>query len=235
MDLFAADPRKITASGFTIEGPEAAHILKVMRKKTGDRIFFTDGQGWQYQGLINETTRTSLKGSIIGRVLKPREPALELVLAFGMLKGSRNDFLIEKCTEMGITAFQPFYSRSSVMARARAGRLQRLERIARSAMKQSLRTVCPRINPPIPFEQLVKSFGRFEKIWLAHEMATERLSLSSGVKNGLLVVGPEGGFTADEYREARSAGAFAFSLGSTRLRSETAAIAGVALILVGRS
>jgi 16S rRNA (uracil1498-N3)-methyltransferase len=101
-------------------------------------------------------------------------------------------------------------------------------------MKQSLRTVCPRIDPPIEFEALLASLRQFEKTWLAQETVKVRLSVPPGVKSGLLVIGPEGGFTTDEYHRAQSAGAEVFGLGATRLRSETAAIAGVAMILMPR-
>lgn len=233
MDLFTAEPGKITATGFTIDGDEARHILRVMRKRVGDNIFFTDGQGWQYEGQITQTSHGAVQGEIVGRAFEPREPGIKLTLAFGLLKGSHNDFLVEKCTELGVSAFQPFFSRSSVVARPGPGRASRLTRIARGAMKQSLRTVCPAVSPPIAFADLLGRFKQFDRVWLAYEAATGRRAAAAGLKSGLLLIGPEGGFSRDEYHQAAASGAIVFSLGPRRLRSETAAIVGSSLIIAG--
>lgn len=232
MDLFVADPQNITTNHFAITGPEALHITKVMRKKTGDRIYFTDGQGWQYEGQIQELGRSAVKGEIIDKSYKPREPGIDLTLAFGLLKGAHNDYIVEKCTEAGVIAFRPFSSDDSVVTRLGPGKLVRLERIARAAMKQSLRTVCPTINGAVTFDALVKQIEKYDRTWLAYEKSSMVLTVEPGaVKRALLIIGPEGGFTEAEVEAVMEKGGQAFTLGKTRLRSDTAAVLGAGLII----
>lgn len=172
MELFYTPPENIRQRSFVIYGAEAFHVLKVMRKKIGDEIFITDGQGWQYQGKILEVAKTKVQGEILNEVFGPREPIIKLTLALGVLKGSRNDFVIEKATEIGAHCFQLFYSKNSVTKKIGPSKIARLERVARAAMKQSLRTVLPKILSPTTFPELISKIKEFDQTFIAYEEAS---------------------------------------------------------------
>ncbi|MEO0225731.1 MAG: RsmE family RNA methyltransferase [candidate division WOR-3 bacterium] len=235
MELFYTPSSNITQKDFLITNSEARHIIRVLRKKIDDELFFTDGCGWQYRGRITEMRNLVIKGEVLESTFIPREPGVRLTLAFGLLKGARNDFLIEKCTELGVYAFQPFLSRYSVIHKPGPNKILRFSKIAQAAMKQSLRTILPAILPVIPFSTLIDNLKDFNHVLVADPNGPVSLDTRdlSG-QSSLLIIGPEGGLAREEIDALLIKGAKSFSLGKTRLRSETAALAATARILLSQ-
>lgn len=231
-ELFYVPSRMVSSSRITIRGEEAHHVFKVKRHRPGDRILVTDGEGSEYELLINSVSENEVEGQIISTRRKPREPLLEVTLAFGIIKAPRIELLFEKCTEMGVSAFQPLVTSRTVPDWEEGERkLKRFERIIISAMKQSMRSVAPQILPLLDLQDFLTIITNYDHTLVAWEEARHQLKerlTGRRVKRLLLVIGPEGGFAHDEIEALTAAGAKVFSLGQRRLRAETAAISALA-------
>ncbi len=233
-DLFYSPPLTISGSRITIRGEEAHHIFKVKRYRQGDKILVTDGEGSEYQVLVSSASDSIVEGQIISIRRKPKEALLEITLAFGILKAPRIEILFEKCTEMGVTAFLPLITARTVPNWEEGEKkIKRFERIIVSAMKQSMRSVAPKILPVLDLHEFLATIPNYDHALVAWEDARHQLRerlTSKRVRRMLLIIGAEGGFAPDEVEKIQEAGARVFSLGLRRLRSETAAIAALATV-----
>ncbi len=146
------------------------------------------------------------------------------------------DFVVEKGTELGASAFLPFYCERSVGRAIGVEKLARWRRLARSAAQQSGRRDVPQIRAPVTFGALLEEFERYDAVLFAWELAApvplcERLRGALPAQGHVLVVvGPEGGFTHEEAEQAAQHGAKLLSLGQRILRTDTAAMAILAVI-----
>lgn len=230
-ELFYTQARTIFGSRVMIRGEEAHHIFKVKRHRHGDKVLVTDGEGSEYKVLITSASDSLVEGQIISTLRKPKEPLLEVTLAFGIIKAPRIEVLFEKCTEMGVSAFQPLVTSRTVPEWEEEKKVPRFERIIVSAMKQSLRSVAPKILPLLDLRDFLTIIPNYDHALVAWEEARHQLRerlTKRRVRRLLLVIGPEGGFALDELDALLKAGAKPFSLGLRRLRSETAALAALA-------
>lgn len=214
---------------FQITGEEVHHLLRVMRKKPGDRISLCDGQGRFFAGEITEISSESVIGRLLEEVVSQVEPSTKVILCQAMSKGDKMDEVIRKGTEIGVAEFIPFISKRCVSRPDEGGagkRLQRWERIAEEAAKQAGRAVVPLVRPVAEWPTILE-LAKHARMIVAWE--GER---SQGLKGALadlasgetiaLVVGSEGGFGPDEMERVVQAGAQTVSLGPRILRTETA-------------
>jgi 16S rRNA (uracil1498-N3)-methyltransferase len=235
---FLVRKEEVSRDTLLLSGNEASHALRSLRLKKGDRIWATDGHGKEFLATIEEILRSNVVCRILQKRNSTRENETAIWLAQPILRPGRMDFVIEKCTELGIAGFMPYLSaKSSVGARGRPGRekVARWKRISESALKQSLGCVLPEFSEVREFRQIVEAVGSFEKTVFADEKAdpSSGAFLPAGPKRGekmLIVIGPEGGFSDAERASLRGAGAASFSLGKRRLRSETASILSVGMV-----
>ncbi|MDI6807965.1 MAG: RsmE family RNA methyltransferase [Candidatus Eisenbacteria bacterium] len=235
---FLVRKEEIFKDRLLLSGSEASHALRSLRVKKGDRILATDGDGNEFLATIEEVRRNCIACSIVGKEKSKRENDMAIWLAQPILRSGRMDFVIEKCTELGVAGFMPYLSpKSSVGARGQPGRekLARWKRISESALKQSLGCVLPEFSDVKEFGQVVDSIRNFEKAFFADEKAdvstVAGLPMTPGEKTKILIIiGPEGGFSDGERRSLADKGAIPFSLGKRRLRSETASILSVGMV-----
>ena len=163
--------------------------------------------------------------------------ALRLTVAQGLPKGHKMDFVVEKATELGVARIVPFASERTVGGSERAGKLERWRRIATAAAQQCGRTDVPAVEAPCGFDELLAAMPRFDATFVPWELAgggplRDRLpALLGGVRDALVVIGPEGGLAAAEVDAARAVGAHAISLGSRIFRTETAALVACTALL----
>ena len=236
MDYFFTPPSLIGDRSLSIKGEELRHLSKVLRKKVGDLIYVVDGNECAYKVILKSISRTVAEGDIQETFYRWNESDTEVRLAVAVLKNpSRFDFLVEKCTELGVREIIPMRTERTIPTKIHSDRLQK---IALSAMKQSGRSFLPPIHPPMDFPEVLSHLKMCDTKLIAHEKADQgegvrvRRGVEERVKTGGILVGPEGGFTDEEFQSALAAGFKTLSLGSRRLRSETAAIAAVSLFLV---
>ena len=201
---------------------ESLHISKVLRLEPGTPISLTDGKGTRAEGVLLSSSKKNLKVEVSD--LNFYDCPYNLELAISPPKSNEKfELILEKCTELGIKTFHPILSFHS---ERRNIKLERIQKILISAMKQSQKSWLPKISEPIKFSDFIKNSGTQSK-FIAHcNLEIERESIKNALsqKNTLLVIGPEGDFSKEEVHEALEHGFKSVHLGKERLRTETAAI-----------
>lgn len=231
-ELFYTPARRVSGSRLIIRGEEAHHIFNVKRHRQGDKVLVSDGEGQEHLVLLSSASGSVVEGQIISTRRKPNEPLLEVTLAFGIIKAPRIEALLEKCTEMGVRAFQPLVTARTVPCWEEGEKkMSRFKRIIISAMKQSMRSLAPKILPLLDLRDFITRIPNYDHSLVAWEQARHQLKqrlTRRRIRRLALVIGPEGGFAPDEIQALAESGAKPFSLGLRRLRSETAAVAALA-------
>ncbi|UCG29532.1 MAG: 16S rRNA (uracil(1498)-N(3))-methyltransferase [candidate division WOR-3 bacterium] len=213
-----------------IKGAQFSHINKVLRKKRGDIISLSDGRGHRYEVELGAAVRSEVHARIIHKELVPRKHTMHITLGFVPVKGSRNDTVVEKGTELGVARFIIFASERSVLKNVGKQKIARFQRLAQSAMIQSQQYYMPEVIYAPNIADMLQIDTMYDCIVVADPSG--RASVTTDARKILLLIGPEGGFTDSEIDLLVGRGALLMSLGDTRLRSETAAIVAVTKILV---
>ncbi len=233
MESFYVPPDRISRDGCLVEGEEFSHLTHVMRRRVGDAIRIVDGAGTAYDAVIEEIGGKQARCRITARRERPGEPAIHLTLGVAILKNGANfDFLVEKTTELGVSAIVPLLTERTIPRHARP---ERWHKIALAAMKQSGRSVLPQVGELQTLDRFLATSAAAGVRLLPHEKTGRpslREALPGGTRSVVAAVGPEGGFSESEVERAVSAGFFPVSLGPRRLRSETAALMTVGLVLL---
>jgi len=233
MEYFYSPPAHIGPDELTIENDEFAHLTHVMRKTVGDAIRVVDGVGNAYDVRIQAISRRVARCRIEHRYIRLHEPAIDVTLAVSILKNSsRFDVLVEKTTEIGVNTIVPLLTERTI---PRHAKIERWQKLALAAMKQSGRCVLPSVKKLVSFQDFLSEESRDTQRILLHEGATDlhlRQALTQPIAAKIvLCVGPEGGFTKEETDQAVRAGFRIAGLGLRRLRTETAAIIAVAEVI----
>lgn len=233
-EFFYTPPENFAGEFVELTGGEHHHLTRVLHHKIGDRVTVVDGAGnAAVAGEIVFSDRAVTRIKIHAITKNPGEPAVHLTLAQAVPKGARYDWVVEKATEIGVSAFIPLISEHSEVHPG-SGKTERWRRLALAAMKQSCRSVWPDVNEPAPFFELCQTIRNFDLAILAHPTENDILKdLASQAmpQKVLLVVGPEGGFTEEEIEAAQKSGCKLLSLGPRRLRSETAGLVAATKVL----
>lgn len=242
MPQFFIDRELTEESDVEIRGADAHHIADVLRLVEGDWLVLSDGRGNSFRATVLESRPRSVRARVGGRIPR-REGHPAPALAIASIRGERLEWAVQKCVELGSSRIIPFDSKRTVRPATspRGGRkAQRLKKIALEAAKQSGLPLRPSVEEPMSFELLCDSLADFAPAILLYEgeRTTDIRSVLARHRAGgegerssvpILIVGPEGGFTAEEVERATSCGAIAASLGSQILRVETAAVAAMAI------
>lgn len=230
--IFVHDP---LASGqrLVLEGEAAAHLGRVLRARAGEPVTLFDGSGPEFDGEIAEATRRSVTLAVGSRREANRESPLELVLLQGVCRNERMDWVVRKATELGVTAIRPVLAARSVVKLDPAKVAPKIEHwraIAISACEQCGRNTLPDILPPLPVAGTLTAHPGATGVLLDPEAAGGPESLGRPAGPLCLLVGPEGGLDERERDAAKGAGYRGIRLGPRILRTETAALTGVALL-----
>jgi len=217
-----------------LTGPEAEHLVRVLRAEAGQIYEISDNQD-VYLAEI-ETARKSLVSFRVTEKLPQLAPAVKVTLVSALFKFDRFEWLLEKAVELGVAAVQPFEATRTEhgLAPASAKRRARWEKIAVEASQQSRRAHLPQIEPTVRFAEALQQPATVRLLLDEDADAPpllgqlpERRTTEDTVA---LLLGPEGGWTDEERSAARTASWLPCSLGRTILRAETAAVAGLAVI-----
>ena len=208
---------------------EAIHCRVALRKNVGDLIFITDGKGNGYEGEITHLGKKKVEVNLLRTIELSKIQDFRVHIAIAPTKNiSRFEWFLEKATELGINEITPIRcSRSE----RKIIKEERLKKILVSAMKQSLKSRIPKLNPLTKFSDFLKQDfnGQF---FIAHLEEDPELLIKSYTSGSdvVILIGPEGDFTLEEIAEAKKADFKSVSLGDYRLRTETAGIAAVQCI-----
>lgn len=235
---FMVSPNFVNDNILTLDETESHHLAIVMRARKGDIIYAIDGQGLRYRAVIDLISANQVTAEIISTTRLENEPLLKLSLAVGLCRPAKIDFIIEKGTEIGVSHFH-FFSSDKTLAddsldRSADKKLSRWHNIAVAATKQSLRTIVPKIHPPVKFDNIIQMSIDYHLSLIAdmtHEPSSLERLFADSPREVLLLVGPEAGLTNSEIEKALAADFKPIKLGPRRLRVETAAILFASLVM----
>lgn len=221
--LFYVHPKDIhhDSNYLQLTGQEARHAAKVLRKKAGDSILCADGEGTHYACKIKQIQKESIS-LMVQTTEQQTFPAKQKILALGAIKKrDRFEFALEKAVELGVTELCVFQADHSERARINE---ERLNLLLLSAFKQSGRFWLPKISIVDSAEEVTAAFTAAKHI-VAHETVLPEQHIPELQAQNILWVGPEGGLSTREINYLSTLSAEIISLGSLRLRAETAVTA----------
>ncbi len=229
MQLFYNSDLKATDTVFTFDTNESKHIVKVLRKKIGDELWITNGEGYLFEAkIIVDSIKQCEIELISSKKTHPKSHWLHLVVSPTKMN-DRFEWFLEKATEIGVDEITPIICDRS---ERKILKLDRMQRVIESAMKQSLQTYLPKLNEPISLSEFLEKPTTGLQ-FIAHCEDSERHELKRRVvadQDVTILIGPEGDFTPNEIKNAMSKGYAPVAMGKTRLRTETAAIVACTLV-----
>lgn len=215
----------------TIEGFEHKHLVKVLRKKAGDRLKITDGKRNIYDCEIVKIESDRMICKILGKGYNLSEPEFNLKLYIAPLRNSsRFEFAIEKAVELGVNSIQPVATEYTVnKSNFSKTKMERYKKIIISAMGQSQRCFLPEIENVISFKDMITSTKNSHNKIVMYEYAEsgERSATDRSKKEISLLIGPEGGFSKQEIDVLKHNKWQIHSLGERKIRAETAVIVSI--------
>ena len=205
---------------------ESRHCLRVLRMRRGDSLSFTDGRGNMYEGVIFDDDPSGMTVTVTSVSDDCCRPAYRLSIAISPLKNDdRLEWFIEKAVETGIDRITPLMcSRTE----KKGIRRERLQHLILSAMKQSVKCYLPELDEPVSFTELIQLPHAGKRLIASCDPGIDRIAITAAINPGdevLILIGPEGDFTAEEMAMAMREGFVPVHLGSSRLRTETAGFA----------
>lgn len=224
----------------SITGSDVQHIARVLRLKPGDMIQLSDGCGGEYQAEISALHGDRVVAEIRQEIAMQNEPPLAVYLFQGLPKGEKFEFIIQKCTEIGVQKIFPIAAARSIVHLTREKeekRRERWQRIAAEAAKQSGRGAVPEIMALMELPEALSSLPAGTTVlmpWEEEETSHGLKTLLRSLKTEgpvVLIIGPEGGLSQAEVDLAREKGAITVSLGPRILRTETAGMVALSLLL----
>lgn len=240
MHRFFVDSNQIVDNHIAITGGDVHHINRVLRLNLGDQIIITDGAGWEYLAHITSQSPQLVEARILEGAVSDQEPPIDVFLLQGIPKGEKMELLIQKCTEIGMKKLIPVQMKRTIVKLSSAKeekRRERWQRVATEAAKQSQRAVIPQILPvcdlaaalqQLPPETILIMPWE-EEINTGLKAYFQSQPESSG--SFAVLIGPEGGISPEEAQLAIEWGAHKISLGPRILRTETAGMVALSIIL----
>jgi 16S rRNA (uracil1498-N3)-methyltransferase len=230
------------SSPLLLYGDEHHHLSKVARIKPEEKVWLFDEQGTNYLAKVEEIRKDATRLSVL-QTLDKNEPKTKITLAQALLKSKKMDFIIQKSAELAVMNIIPVISARTIVKVEEKiqKKIERWNKIVREAVKQSQGSFLPSISSPVPVEKVVETREEEKKLLLSEnrgkylrdiliENSDSELKLPKPPSSVLILVGPEGGWTAEEEEYILNHGYEATSLGGQILRAETAALCSLALI-----
>jgi 16S rRNA (uracil1498-N3)-methyltransferase len=223
MQLFYNSEIKQGDLTYFFDKEESKHIVKVLRKKEGDKIFITNGLGFLFESEIILASEKKCEVKIAKETFQEPVAFYTHIAVAPTKMNDRLEWFLEKATEIGIHEITPIICDHS---ERKVYKIDRAEKIIQAAMKQSLHYYLPKINEPISLSQFVKLNFEGQK-FIAHCEETDKKSFKNEIKQNekiTILIGPEGDFSTKEINLAIANQFIPVTLGNTRLRTETAAL-----------
>lgn len=240
MEHFFTAPDKIRDDFILIDGSDVNHIANVLRMRPGDRLMISDGEGSDYTCEISRIEEDGIYCSILSSALSRSEPSVKFFLFQGLPKSDKFETIIRKSVELGVYEMIPTVTARSVVKyddKKKKAKQQRWQKISESAAKQSRRGIIPQVREIVSFKTALEYASPLDMILIPYENFKDMKSTKetiSRIKPGMSVgifIGPEGGFETSEVDAAAAAGAKPISLGSRILRTETAPLALLSILM----
>lgn len=240
MHKFFVPKSNITNNRAYIEGDDVKHIYKVLRLEVGDEVSINNCEGEEFLAKLEEINKKQVIAHCIEKLNLNNESPIEIYLFQGLPKSSKMDLIVQKATELGVKEITPIVT-ERVVVKSELGEFKKLDRwnrIALEACKQSKRSLVPKVNTPLEFKELLEFIKTLDLILVPYENED-----ANGVKKVIrdinkddikkvgVIIGPEGGFEENEINILKELGAYIVTLGPRILRTETAGFVCSALIM----
>ena len=225
----------INGADVEVDGDPARYLSKALRSRVGDQVTLFNGEGPEWPATISQISKSTVVLKLGDGIEANTESTLKIHLVQCISRGDRMDFVVQKATELGVKRITPVLSEYGVVkldnARAEKKR-EHWQKIAASACEQSGRTRPPLIDTPITLKNWFgsKPASVDAELILTPGAATPLASIATPETKVCILIGPEGGFSDTEYEDAAVSGFEAVSLGPRVLRTESAAIAALAVL-----
>ncbi|MCD7728866.1 MAG: 16S rRNA (uracil(1498)-N(3))-methyltransferase [Clostridia bacterium] len=230
---FLLENRIDNESEIELSGEQFNHAKSVLRLGVGAEIVLLDGSGREYTAIITVIGKHSLTAHITGFADGGKEAATPVYLLCGALKGDKTELVVQKAVELGVSKIGVFNSKYCSAFMNGGAKLERLNKVAREATKQCLRSVAPEVVYFDNFELALASCGEYKNRLFACEFADHSdVDMREITGPSALIVGSEGGFAEEEFALAKDKYGFkGVTLGKRILRAETAAIAFTSIVM----
>ena len=242
MHKFFTPKELINGDVAKIIGDDVKHIYKVLRISEGEKVTLNNCEGVEYLGRVKSVSKQEVLIEILEKLESNNESNVKIYLFQGLPKSQKMDLIVQKGTELGITEFIPTIThRVDVKLKGEFKKLDRLNRIALEAAKQSKRSIIPKVAEPIDFNEVLEKINSLDLLIVPYENANNfgiktlinelrKENNIDNIKNIGIFVGPEGGIEEDEIERLKDKGAHIVTLGKRILRTETAGFVATSLI-----
>ena len=238
MPKYFVTPDAVKDSEIEITGEDAKHIGTVLRAKLGEKITVCDGYNNDYECVISEIQKEKVVAKIESKEECQAEAQTKITLFQALPKADKMELIIQKCTEIGVCEYVPVSTERAVVKIDKnkgAKKVERWQKIAESAAKQSGRGIIPEVKDVMSFDEAIKMAKALDGAIIPYELEEERgiKEFAKGFegKSIGIFIGPEGGFSKNEIEKAVSEGIMSVTLGRRILRTETAGIVASAVLL----
>jgi 16S rRNA (uracil1498-N3)-methyltransferase len=236
MQRFLVDRHCIDRDGVVLEGGVVHQIRDVLRLRKGARVIVFIGDGWEHEVIIDRVAKNRVTGTI-SATRKCIEPGIKITLYQALLKADHFEFVLQKCTEIGVSEFVPITCERCVAGNPSANRIQRWGKVIKEAAEQSARSLSPVLKSAVSFEEACRSAKGLSIIAstgpesLRLKEIIHLMSRQGNPTNINIFIGPEGGFTPGELKLALRYGSKEIALGPHTLRAETAGLVAATVVL----
>jgi 16S rRNA (uracil1498-N3)-methyltransferase len=238
MHKFFVSAEQVRFPNIYIDGEDVDHIVKVLRLRNGDKIQISDGNGKEYICEIIKSDKKEVVCNIIESFDNETEAPINITLYQGLPKSQKMDLIVQKSVEIGVVRIVPVITNRVVVkveGRDLKNKIERWQRIAYEAAKQSNRGIVPIVSDVMNFEEAIEEMKQKDLVVVPYEREKERgikdLRDRKDIKDIAIFIGPEGGFEEEEIENCLDIGAIPVTLGPRILRTETAGFVTSALIL----
>lgn len=226
----------VVGKSHVLTGADAAHAIKSLRMRVGERLTLCDAQQMEYSCVISSIEESAVLLTVEDARKSSAEPGLRITLYQGLPKGDKMDYIVQKSVELGVSRIVPTLCARCVSRpdeKSLQKKRERWQKIAEEAAKQCGRGKIPQVERALSFGQAVEAAKKEDIFLLCYEQGGKRISelLPEKARSAAVLIGPEGGFEADEAETVLNKGGFHATLGARILRTETAPLAALAALL----
>ena len=241
MSTFYVKNEQIIGNNITIINDDVKHIKNVLRYKINDEIDICDENGIRYKTKIENFENDKILLDILEISNESTECSINITLVQGLPKADKMELIIQKCTELGVKSIVPVISERVIVKldeKSEAKKIDRWQKIAKEASKQSGRQIVPEIENTINLKNIIEKLSKYDIVIMPYECEKERMlknileKLDKNIKNIAVIIGPEGGFSEKDVEILEKCNNLQkVSLGPRILRTETAGLATLAMVI----
>ncbi len=240
MHQFFVTPDQVQGQTIEIQGNDVNHIKNVLRMKEGEELHVSDGNNQRYLCRIEKIEESKVLAAIKEILAEDMELPAKIYLFQGLPKGDKMEWIVQKAVELGVHEIIPVATKRSVVRldeKKAKKKVERWQMIAESAAKQSARQMIPKVCPVMSYKKALSLAKEMDRFLFPYELAEgmertrEVISTIQSGQSVAVFIGPEGGFDAKEAEDAKEAGAQVITLGKRILRTETAGLTVLSILM----